>query len=93
MPYSFDPPPNSECPICKGNGFFIDSKRQLAHATKCSCVPECKRCGGSGFIVLQNNGVQKAGRCRCQKITDRINIFNAAKIPAIHGANDFINFC
>ena len=92
MPYSFTPPPNSECLYCKGNGFIINTKKELAHAEKCSCVPECSRCNGSGFVVVEISGVQKAGRCRCQKINDRINIFNAAKVPAIHGANDLINF-
>lgn len=92
MPYQFDPAPDPNCSLCNGNALVITPKNELAHAQVCSCIGECLRCGGSGVVVVDEGGVKRAGRCRCQKLPDRVKIFNAAKIPAIHGGNDFVNF-
>ena len=88
----FDPPPKPNCSHCKGNGYVLKTVEERAIAEQCRCIPYCKRCTGTGQIAITRDGVQHFGRCRCQKLPDRIRLFNLARIPAIHAANDLGNF-
>ncbi|MEC7984739.1 MAG: ATP-binding protein [Myxococcota bacterium] len=88
----FDPPPNNNCPICSGEGYAISSKGEYAFATQCECVPQCVRCNGTGIVSVVKDGARRTGRCRCQKLPDRIQLFNYAKLPVLQGHNSFQNF-
>lgn len=88
----FDPPPKINCPLCSGNGYTIFQRGEISQARICSCVSLCKRCHGYGVVSVTQGGVQRSARCRCQKLPDRIQIFNLANIPAIHGNSSFATF-
>ncbi len=88
----FDPSPKTSCPICNGEGYEISKKGEFAFAKPCVCVPHCKRCSGTGIVSVVKDGAKRTGRCRCQKLPDRIQLFNYAKIPALQGHNSFQNF-
>ena len=89
---SFEPSPKSTCSICCGTGYDVFSAGEYAQAKVCRCVPNCTRCNGYGIVTLEIDGVSRSGRCRCQKLPDRIQLFNLAKIPARHGKNTIASF-
>lgn len=88
----FLPEPDRNCTNCNGDGFVIQSKKDIARAVVCDCVPNCTRCAGSGIIHIETKEGTRSGRCLCQKLTDRIRIFNTAQIPSQHAENSFGNF-
>lgn len=89
---SFEPSPNPNCLLCHSTGYEVFAAGEYAQAKTCRCVPNCERCGGYGVITLEQDGVLRSGRCRCQKLPDRTQLFNLAKIPARHGKNTIASF-
>ena len=88
----FDPSPKNNCSLCSGEGYTLSPRGEYAFAKTCVCVPRCTRCKGTGIVSVIKDGGKRTGRCRCQKLPDRIQLFNYAKVPVLQGQNSFQNF-
>lgn len=70
------------CPLCMDLGYVIERRGDVSVAGICSCSEHCGGCGDFGFIIEVIEGVSVSRKCQCRMLRDRIDLFNAAHIPA-----------
>ncbi len=54
--------------------------------------PTCPFCGGVGRREVKIDGVLRVGKCRCQRLVDRVDLFEAAAMPARHASSTMESF-
>lgn len=90
------PPPErqraSNCPSCRGKGYFLGTEGSFAVAKLCGCERYCEACGGRGFLIREQDGYEFSKRCECQTLPQRVAAYNAAQLPARFWNKTFDNF-
>lgn len=85
---SFAPHPSVDprCAHCQGRSYVVTRSGPVAAARLCSCTGVCPLCDDTGFVDRPGppnpRGRTPKVRCRCSVVKDRIDTFNAARIPA-----------
>lgn len=72
------------CRTCGGEG-FVTSAEDRARAAPCEHVRRCARCAGDGsFTEINADGHAVSGVCPCgaRNIRRRVDLYNAASLPA-----------
>jgi DNA replication protein DnaC len=72
------------CLACESRGYAIRSRAELTLAEPCQdCSARCASCGGEGYVVGQDaRGYDLLVPCECRRLTERLERFNGAQIPA-----------
>ncbi len=75
--------PKPDCAQCAGRGWVVTPDGDRAHAEVCTCLGPCERCGGRGHVLTERpGGYVYATPCACAALPRRVELFNAAGIPA-----------
>jgi len=70
------------CPVCMDLGYVIERQGEFSVARICECSKHCDICDDFGFTIEVVEGVSLSRKCQCRMLKDRIERFNAARIPA-----------
>jgi len=72
------------CLACASSGYAVETRGELTIARPCAeCAGPCEVCGDEGWIMRQDaRGYDVLVPCQCQKLTRRLERFNASRIPA-----------
>lgn len=81
-----------DCSHCRGGGYVVERKGAHATARLCDCVRTCPRCGGSGFAHTSSERRAPMVKCTCRVLTDRIDLYNAARLPGRHAFSTRASF-
>jgi len=63
-------------------GYLVEKKGEFAQARVCKCSEHCDICDDFGFVIEDVGGVPVSKKCVCRRLRDRIDLFNAARVPA-----------
>ncbi len=70
------------CEQCGGASYRIGAKEEVAVARICSCSSPCPRCNDRRVVMVEQDGRRVAAACSCTDLRRRIELFNAARVPA-----------
>ncbi len=81
---------------CDPGGFAVERQGESAQARALESVDQCTECGGSGLVVTQVKGNGRTydvtAPCPRSKLLQRIGLFNATHLPAVHAASTFDSY-
>ncbi len=81
---------------CEAGGFTVDRQGENAIARPAKTVESCLECSGTGLVrtMVEGNGrtYEVAAPCPRAKLAKRVELFNAAHIPAVHAGSMFENY-
>jgi DNA replication protein DnaC len=63
-------------------GYLIDRTHEFCVARACDCKAHCSLCGDRGYLYETVSGYEMARECQCRIRPRRLQLFNAARIPA-----------
>jgi len=85
------PVPDADHPAWSDSAYTIEARGEVAWA-EIDLRPDCPLCQGAGRTRVEADGVITMGRCRCQRLPDRIQLFNRARLPARFADATFVSF-
>ncbi len=87
------------CESCRGRLYRFVKRGEFAAAERCQCQASCPRCRGEGFVyeTREETFSKKVGPkqyevvspCACRLLSQRLEAFNAAQLPAVLAGADF----
>lgn len=84
-PRPVDPCPDAqrECPECDGKLITVVPRGDYQVAVPCTCRAPCPVCAGVGFLEARDEkGYRTVRPCARTEANNRIEMFNAARLPA-----------
>lgn len=81
---------------CESGGFTIDRAGAYACARPKQTIESCQLCGGSGYMrtdsVQGGRRYEASAPCPRRRQLERLALFDAAKLPAVHAQSTFENY-
>lgn len=81
---------------CEAGGYSIERRGDFAFARVLRQVEGCPDCGGTGLLrgTVQDYGraYEVATPCPRRRMTERAELYNRARIPAVHATSTFDSY-
>ena len=81
---------------CEPGGCIVDRQGESAVARPVKTVAGCLECSGTGLVRTKVDGngrtYEVTAPCPRAKLSKRVELFNAARLPAVHATSTFENY-